>query len=157
MNTEIFYVRPQSGTDKYGKAIFDKIQSIPVKFLMVNGVPVVDPNPNGSTKVNIYSRLSSTGYIDESSIFSNSHNYLIVPANYSPSEAVSFAAGVDIGMVSATALGGPEAGVAVGLAAMTTAFYRDMNRICNAESDGEYRKVKGHPRSEMGLPGIWAT
>ncbi len=122
MQNEEFYVRPQSGTDKYGSAVFDKSKSIPAKFLVVNGQPVVDPNPNGSMQVNTYHRLNSTGAVDESTIFSNSHNYLIVPANYDPSEAASFAAGVNISMAGATALGGPEAGVAVGLAAMTNAF-----------------------------------
>lgn len=58
--------------------------------MFVNGQYVSDPNPEGSSQTNIYTKLNPNGTVDESSIIQNSENYLIVPENYNPSEAVIF-------------------------------------------------------------------
>jgi hypothetical protein len=122
MENDVFYVYPQKGRDSSGRIIPDRSKAIAAKFLVVNGTAVVDPNPQSSMQVNIYRRLDSGGRINESSIFSNPHNYLIVPENYEPSETEAAAAGINKDMLIATALGGPETGAAMGLAAMTNAF-----------------------------------
>ena len=69
MNDDVFYVYPQMGRDAKGDIIPDKSEPIPAKYLIVNGTPVIDPNPQGSNKVNLYRKLDSTGKIDELSIF----------------------------------------------------------------------------------------
>jgi hypothetical protein len=123
MSDEIFYVYPQNGRDKYGNPSFDKGKKIAAKFLVVNGKLVVDSNPGGSQQAHIYSGLNADGSINESTIFSNPHNYLIVPANYDPAEAVNFAARINKSMTVANALGEPTVGEAAGLAAMANAFW----------------------------------
>lgn len=90
--------------------------------MIVNGAPVVDPNPLGATHVNLYTKLNAAGKIDESSIFANPHNYLIVPGNYTPTEAQNFAASVNTDMTLAAVSGGPNAAMTVGLGEMAVAF-----------------------------------
>lgn len=105
---DVFYVYPQKGRDRNGNIIPDKTTKIAAKFLFVDGKPVVDPNPHGSSQVHIYRGLNADGRIDEASVSGNPNNYLIVPADYTPAEAINFATGVDMGMAGAAALGGPS-------------------------------------------------
>ncbi len=142
MSGEIFYVKPEAGRDKSGNIIPDEFHPIPAKFLIVNGKKVLDPNPEPLHKINLYRKLDANGRIDDSSVFQNSGNYLIVPANYDPSEAMQFAGTVDAGMTAATGFAGPEAGAAVGLAAMTSAF------VPGGEQDLQRNERWGIPQGE---------
>jgi hypothetical protein len=142
MSDEIFYVSPEIGHDKKHNIIADRTHPIAAKFLVVNGEKVVDPNPQGSSQVNLYKKLDTNGRIDAASVCSNPHNYLIVPANYDPSEAMQFAGTVNAGMATATGVAGPEAGAAVGLAAMTAAF------VPGGEQDLQRGERWGIPKGE---------
>src|SRR5258705_13203262 len=63
---------------------------VPAKFLMRNGMYVMDPTPGGSQKSYLYSDGSGNNKTDGS--VANPHNYLIVPANYTEQQAKDFAA-----------------------------------------------------------------
>jgi hypothetical protein len=64
---------------------------VPAKFLMRNGMYVMDPTPGGSQQANLYSDglgIKTGGRV------ANPNNYLIVPANYTEQQAKDFAAGI---------------------------------------------------------------
>jgi hypothetical protein len=116
-----FYTYPQNGVDASGNAKFDKSKFVLAKYLIVDGARVPDPNPSGSIGVHIYRRLSADGTVDESSRMFGAGNYLIVPANYDPSEAVAFAARVNADIKAVSKLS-RHLGQAVGALVMTKNF-----------------------------------
>ncbi len=142
MKNDVFYVYPQIGRDTKGDIAADKSVAIPAKFLIVNGAPVVDPNPQGSMHVHLYTKLNSTGKIDESSIFANPHNYLIGPANYTPAEAQNFASSVNTDMAFADLAGGLNAATGVGVGEMLAAF------MPGGEQDLQRGEAWGVPKGE---------
>lgn len=119
--SKLYYTHPQDGVNPDGTAHFDYSKKVAVKFLLLDGKPVVDPNRGGSNQNNLYSRLAPDGNIDESSVITNRDNYLIVPANYDPSEAIAFAARVNADIKAVSKLSRPL-GQAVGALVMTENF-----------------------------------
>jgi hypothetical protein len=116
-----FYVHPQNGHNPDGTAKFDMSKTVPAKFLVLGGVPQVDANPGGSDQVTLYSQLNPDGTINAASEFENTKNYLIVPANYDPSEASAYAASVNADIKSHSVLG-LATGLPAGIADMKRSF-----------------------------------
>ncbi len=83
MSDRIFYVGAQD--DKNPLTGY-----VPAKFLMRNGMYVMDPTPGGSQRAYLYSDASG-GNKSIGSI-ANPNNYLIVPENYTEQKAKDFAA-----------------------------------------------------------------
>jgi hypothetical protein len=100
----------------------DLSKAVASKYLVVNGSKIIDPVAGGSEHLNLYESLNPDGSVNENSRFQNANNYLIVPANYDPSEASTYAKSVNADMTSASRMG-PAAGLAVGLADMTKDFW----------------------------------
>lgn len=65
---------------------------VPAKFLMRNGMYVMNPTPGGSRSGPLFSDSLGSGRTDGG--VANPNNYLIVPANYSDQQARDFAAGI---------------------------------------------------------------
>jgi hypothetical protein len=85
-DSDIFYTYPR--IRKPGRP--DLTKAIASKYLVFNGSKMVAPvamNP----EINLYKSLNADGKIDEATKFENVGNYLVVPANYDPSEATAFA------------------------------------------------------------------
>jgi hypothetical protein len=99
----------------------DRSKAVASKYLLINGSKVVDPVVGGSDHVNLYGSLNPDGSINENSRFQNANNYLIVPANYDPSEASAFAASVNADIKSHSILG-LATGLPAGIADMTRNF-----------------------------------
>jgi len=118
---DVFYIRPQIGKDSAGNPVYDKSKAVAAKFLLVNGAPIVDPAAGGSSIEPLYTSLNANGSPNENSKVQNIHNYLIVPANYNPSEAIAFASEVNDSVILGSAEN-PALGLADGLGLMTENF-----------------------------------
>jgi hypothetical protein len=73
-------------------------------------------------EINLYKSLNADGKIDEAIKFENVGNYLVVPANYDPSEATAFANLVNNAIDLEGFLAGSVAGIGVGITDMTVNF-----------------------------------
>ena len=93
--SDVFYVYPQNGKDKKGNAKFDQAKAIAVKYLLDDGRPVVDPNPDDSNRQTLYRKLRPNGTIDRTSRFQNEGNYLVVGSNFNLAAAAAEASKVN--------------------------------------------------------------
>jgi hypothetical protein len=83
MSDRIFYVGAEDNNNPL-------TGYVPAKFLVRNGMYVMDPTPGGSQKSYLYSDGLGNNKTDGS--VANPNNYLIVPANYTERQAKDFAA-----------------------------------------------------------------
>ena len=115
MSDRIFYAAAEDQNVK------GKINSyVPSKFLVRNGMYVVDPVPGASQKANLYSDGAGTSQTDGKMV--DPGNYIVVPANYTEQSAQDAAARL--------AAVHPPAGFSCSVAVYEIALYlRRLSRI----------------------------